>query len=181
MTDRARTDRRLILLRHGKSSWKSDATRDFDRPLSGRGIRDGGSFGAELATRLPTPDLVLCSSARRTRDTLAFLVPSLVDPGCVQFEDGLYHASAEALLTRLRALPDTTDNALLIGHNPGLTELVHLLGGDAAGSLDNLPTFAVAEFALPSRFGELQPGAARLMECFGPRGALIEARLRSRP
>lgn len=168
------TDRTLILLRHGKSSWKSDAARDFDRPLSGRGVRDGGSFGAGLATRLPKPDLVLCSSARRTRDTLAFLIPSLVDPRRVRFEDDLYHASAEALITRLQDLPDGLRCVLLIGHNPGLTDLVHLLAGQGAQGLDNLPTFAVAEFAITSSFGALQPGAARLVDCFGPRGPLAQ-------
>lgn len=167
------SDRTLILLRHGKSSWKTDAARDFDRPLSGRGVRDGSSFGTGLAARLPKPDLVLCSGARRTRDTLAFLIPSLVDPRRVQYEDGLYHISAEALLARLRTLPDATDTVLLIGHNPGLTDLARQLGGDAARSLDNLPTFAVAEFAIATRFAELHSGGARLTNSFGPRGALL--------
>ena len=165
--------RTLMLLRHGKSSWKSDAACDFDRPLGRRGLRDGERFGADLGARLPRPELVLCSSARRTRDTLAFLIPSLIDPQRVAIEDGLYLAEAEALLARLRAVPESITRILLIGHNPGLTDLARLLTDDADRALDNLPTFAVAEFTLVMPFGELKAGGARLKHAFGPRGPLL--------
>lgn len=155
---------RLIVLRHAKSSWKDEFLDDFDRPLSGRGVRDGTRFGARLGERLPVPDRVLCSTARRTRDTLAFLVPGLVDPRRVVFEDELYLAPAEALLERVRqhaGAGEPVDTLLLIGHNPGLTELVNLLVDRETDRLENLPTFGVVVLEAPGGLATLAPGEAR--------------------
>jgi phosphohistidine phosphatase len=132
-------------------------------------VRDGTVFGEHLAGALPRPDFVLCSTARRTRDTLAFLVPDLVDPRRVQFEDGLYEASAAGLLERLRTVPAAAGTVLLIGHNPGLTDLVNLLADDGPGVLDNLPTFACARFALATPFAALAPRGARLVALLRPK------------
>jgi phosphohistidine phosphatase len=157
---------RLIVLRHAKSSWKDEFLDDFDRPLSGRGVRDGTRFGAQLGERLPVPDRVLCSTARRTRDTLAFLVPGLVDPRRVVFEDELYLAPAEALLERVRRHAgddeaERVETLLLIGHNPGLTELVNLLVDRDTDRLENLPTFGVVVLEAPAGLAALGPGDAR--------------------
>ncbi|HSG88539.1 MAG TPA: histidine phosphatase family protein [Pseudomonadales bacterium] len=175
------TQRTLMLLRHGKSSWKDDTVDDFDRPLAGRGKRDGATFGRRLARRLPAPDLVLCSTARRARDTLAFLIPELVDPAVVHYEDGLYLASADALLARLRALTGDPQRVLLVGHNPGLTDLVNLLVDGATPAIANLPTFGVAIFTVTASSGdgpaqaadaawtELAAGKVRLQDLLRPR------------
>jgi phosphohistidine phosphatase len=155
---------RLIVLRHAKSSWKDESLDDFDRPLSGRGVRDGKRFGAQLGERLPAPDRVLCSTARRTRDTLAFLVPGLVDPRRVSFEDELYLAPAETLLERVQRRTgdgDPVETLLLIGHNPGLTELVNLLVDRETDRLENLPTFGVVVLEAPEGLAALGPGKAR--------------------
>ena len=72
------------------------------------------------------PQLVLCSDARRARETLEGVVPGLDTPE-VRFEDGLYAASAESLLERLRSLPDDIEEVLLVGHNPGLRDVLLLL------------------------------------------------------
>ena len=153
---------RLVVLRHGKSSWKDPSLEDFDRPLAGRGVRDGARFGTRLGERLPTPDRVLCSTARRTRDTLAFLVPELVDPRRVCFEDGLYLAPAETLLERIRReASEGAETLLLLGHNPGLTDLVNLLVDRPADRLENLPTFGVVVLEVPGGLASLGPGGAR--------------------
>jgi phosphohistidine phosphatase len=109
---------------------------------------------------------VLCSTARRTRDTLAFLVPGLVDPRRVVFEDELYLATAEALLERVRrhagdGEADRVETLLLIGHNPGLTELVNLLVDRDTDRLENLPTFGVVVLEAPAGLAALGPGDAR--------------------
>ena len=162
--------RTLVLLRHAKSSWRQTGTSDFDRRLSGRGVRDGGSFGKRLADDLASPDLVLCSTARRTRDTLAFLVPGLVDPRRVQYEDALYHASAATLLDRIRSVTDPQVRTLMIvGHNPGLTELADQLATGGRGTIENLPTFGCAQFALGASFAELDHGTARLDALLRPK------------
>ena len=84
----------LSLLRHAKSSWSNPTLPDRDRPLATRGVTDAPLMGKAMAERGIDPELVLCSSARRTRDTLALVLPELrVEPKVV-YEDALYHASA---------------------------------------------------------------------------------------
>lgn len=138
--------RELLILRHAKSSWEDPGQADFDRMLNQRGVDDSRRMGPVYAERLPPPDRVLCSPARRTRDTLACLIPALVDPRTVAYEDALYLAPAETLLDWIRAAPDSCRVLLLVGHNPGLTDLVNLLRRGRQARLDNLPTLALAHF-----------------------------------
>ncbi|MEE4298532.1 MAG: histidine phosphatase family protein [Pseudomonadales bacterium] len=161
----------LLLLRHAKSSWREPALADFERPLSGRGVRDGTRFGPRIARVLPRPDLVLCSPSRRTRDTLAFLIPELVDPRRVRFEDGLYRATASELLRYIRSTPPAVRTLLVLAHNPGLTDLANLLPGGDDDALENLPTFGCVRFALTVPFSELDRGGARLVALLRPKDA----------
>lgn len=117
--------RRLLLLRHAKSSWSEPDLPDRERPLAARGRRAAAALGARLARRRLPIDRVLCSPARRTRETLALLA---LDPAIpVSYSEALYLASARTLLTRLRRLPPRVRSVLVIGHNPGLEHLVHVL------------------------------------------------------
>ena len=132
------------LLRHAKSSWDDGALADHDRPLASRGrkaakrIRD---WAGEHGVR---PQLVLCSTALRARDTLERVLPGLGDPE-VELESGVYHATAETLMERLRRLPSGADSVMLVGHNPGLEDLASEL---APPGPDALPTAALAELRL---------------------------------
>ena len=94
----------LSLLRHAKSSWNNPAMADRDRPLAMRGIADAPLMGRAMTERGIDPDLVLCSSARRTRDTLALVLPELKVEPKVVYEDALYHASAAEMLEMLRGV-----------------------------------------------------------------------------
>jgi phosphohistidine phosphatase len=117
--------RRLLLLRHAKSSWDEPDLTDRERPLAPRGRRDAAALGARLARRRLSIDRVLCSPSRRTRETLALLA---LDPALpVSFAEPLYLASARTLLTRLRRIPPRTRTLLLIGHDPGLEHLARTL------------------------------------------------------
>ena len=137
---------RLVLLRHAKSSWADPDLDDHDRPLKGRGRRAAGIVGTYLRDAGLVPDVVLCSSATRARQTLALL--ALPDATQVYVEDELYGASPNEVLTRLRLVPDEVASVLLVGHNPTLEDLLDLLV-DAGGSLpDRFPTAAVAEVGL---------------------------------
>jgi phosphohistidine phosphatase len=108
----------LILLRHAKSSWNSPMTPDRDRPLAPRGLGDAPLMGKAMAERGIDPELVLCSSARRTRDTLDLVLPELrVEPKIV-YQDALYHASAEEMLDMLHAIEPGANRVMLVGHNP---------------------------------------------------------------
>jgi phosphohistidine phosphatase len=129
----------LALLRHAKSSW-SDATElDRDRPLAARGLADAPLMGKAMAERGIDPELVLCSSARRTRDTLNLVLPELrVEPRVV-YEDALYHASAEQMLEMLRALAPGANRVMLVGHNPEIHSLaLDLVGSGAKNFRDRL-------------------------------------------
>jgi phosphohistidine phosphatase len=112
----------LHLLRHAKSLWKGDAE-DHERPLSRRGRKAARLVGRHLAAAARAPDLILCSSAARTRQTLDLVLAELgARPRCA-VEDELYLAGPEKLLGRIARLAEADRDVLLIGHNPGLHEL----------------------------------------------------------
>src|SRR5215216_6730711 len=120
--------KRLALVRHAKSSWADPDLADHDRPLNARGRRAATLVGQYLHAAGVHPDLVLCSSATRARQTLELLpLARMTD---VLIEDQLYGAGPHELLARLRRIPAAVGSALLIGHNPGLEELARELVGD---------------------------------------------------
>lgn len=120
----------LALLRHAKSSWSDATAFDRERPLAARGLADAPLMGKAMAERGIDPELVLCSSARRTRDTLDLVLPELrVEPKVI-YEDALYHASAEQMLEMLHALQPGATRVMLVGHNPE----IHSLALDLVGS-----------------------------------------------
>ena len=120
----------LALLRHAKSSWSDATALDRDRPLAARGLADAPLMGKAMAERGIDPELVLCSSARRTRDTLNLVLPELRVAPKVVYEDALYHASAEQMLEMLRAVAPGANRVMLVGHNPE----IHCLALDLVGS-----------------------------------------------
>jgi phosphohistidine phosphatase len=108
----------LCLLRHAKSSWSNPALPDHERPLATRGVTDAPLMGKAMAERGIDPELVLCSSARRARDTLDLVLPELrVEPKVV-YDDGLYHPSAAQMLEIVRAIQPGANRVMLVGHNP---------------------------------------------------------------
>jgi phosphohistidine phosphatase len=158
--------RTLYLLRHAKSSWAEPALPDRQRPLAPRGRRDAKRIAKHLVRIEIQPELVLCSSALRTRETLKLVRVALGTTSTVRLEDELYGASAEQLLERIRLVPASTASVMMIGHNPGLQELALLLAEDGA-DLDRLeekfPTAALATLTLPkAAWSQVVPGAAVL-------------------
>jgi phosphohistidine phosphatase len=174
---RART-RRILLLRHAKSSWDDPTLEDRERPLAPRGRRAAKRMARVVAEQLaaeePAP-LVLCSPARRARETLAPLAERLPEGARVRMEAGLYMASAGRLLARLQRLPASARVVLVIGHDPGLHELANALvrpGRTAAHARlrDKLPTGALVSLETRlSRWSALAPGSARLAAFTRPR------------
>jgi len=161
------------LLRHGKSSWKEPLP-DSERPLAPRGLRAAKAMRAYLRQESVRPALVLCSPARRTRETLELIAPALPDVAA-WIEPELYGADARELLVRLRGLPDTAPSVLLVGHNPGLQELaVNLAGGGDAALVarlrEKMPTGALVTLVSPvESWRELRRGAAQLTAYVLPR------------
>jgi phosphohistidine phosphatase len=158
---------RLFVLRHAKSSWNNSNLADHDRPLAPRGARAAEALAAHVATIDPPPALVLCSTARRAQDTLEPVRAQLPDTTTVLIEDELYGASASDLLDRLREVPEDTPSVLVVGHNPGLEDLVGGLGREGDPALisrvhTKFPTGALATLAFPGPWKSLGSGPATL-------------------
>ncbi len=142
----------LLLLRHAKSSWDNPGGRDFDRPLAPRGRRTAPLIGGHLRDRQLLPDLVLCSTARRARETYDLVVPA-VGGSAIQFEQALYLATPATLLRLAKATPATVERLLVVGHNPGLQQFA-----------------ALAIITFPgSGWAEIAPGAGQLESFVVPR------------
>jgi len=165
--------RRLVLLRHAKSSWEQELP-DADRPLSARGRRDAAQAGHWLAEHVGRPDLVLCSTAVRTRQTWARVCeaePDVLGTTPVRFESSIYEAWSDTLLDLLRQLPADVVTVVLVGHGPGLPDLAERLNrvsGD--GPIGKYKTSAIASFAVVGGWDELGPGTAVLTAYEVPRG-----------
>ena len=134
------------LLRHAKSDWDDEALQDRERPLAPRGIKASRQLAQHLKTQHFEVDLVLCSTARRTRETLELLRPAL-GKAEIKFEEDLYGAGADELELRLRRLPKKVAAVLIVGHNPGIEELASLLLPPAAGP-GHFPTGALSSLRL---------------------------------
>ncbi|MEW2621003.1 histidine phosphatase family protein [Streptomyces sp. NPDC048106] len=177
MKERAGTGplRRLVVLRHAKSA-RPEGVSDPRRPLAPRGLRDAPAAGRALAEADLLPDLALCSTAVRARRTWQLASAEWGTPPPVRYEPRLYTADVPALLDVVRETPPAVETLLLVGHNPGLEDLVLALAGDGLDdTLDRLrakfPTSAVAVLAWHGTgWPALAPGAALLTWFRVPRG-----------
>ncbi len=161
-----------MLLRHAKSAWPD--VPDRDRPLAKRGRRDAPVMGRWLRDHGYLPDVVVCSVARRTRQTWELVAPELGGSPSVTFEPRAYAASAQTLLYLARELPGACRAALLIGHNPAIAELATSLteppaeNGAPPSPGIRFPTAAVAVLEFPGDWADLAPGQARLLDFAAP-------------
>lgn len=163
--------RRLLLLRHAKSSWEAPSLPDRDRPLSKRGRSAADRMGRLLRERDLVPDVVVCSSSVRTRETLERLG---LEGAETTLEDRLYGASGEELLARVREAPDVAGSLAVIAHNPGIQELaVELASGDAGSDADRLrakfPTGALAVFEVDRSWSKMGADGATLRSFVVPK------------
>jgi len=121
-------ERRLILLRHAKSSWKSGASGDHDRPLSKRGRRDAPRVAAYLEELGWVPELVVSSTSKRTRQTWQRMERELrIDPSNVHYEEDLYHGGLAEVRASARGWPPNVETVMVIGHNPGWEDALYAL------------------------------------------------------
>ena len=153
----------LCLLRHCKSAWPSGAP-DFDRPLNGRGRDAAGRIGRYLAQQKLAPDVVLCSAATRTRETLDLASLFWTSQPTIIIEPDLYLASERTLLAHIRRIDARHKVALVIGHNPAMQGLaLELAAGARPAELDRLatkyPTGGLAMFDLKGEWSTAAPGA----------------------
>lgn len=157
----------LSILRHAKSSWKDVSTDDHDRPLAGRGRRDIPLMAGQLASLPTLPDLVLCSTALRARDTAVGVMAAAGCDAEIRLQRRLYLAAPATWRTAVAELGSAFGHVLLVGHNPGLEELVAELAGEHC----DFPTAALArvELSLDSWAGFAEGGRGDLAGVWRPR------------
>ena len=147
----------LILLRHGKSDW-SGGEPDHLRPLARRGRRQVPEAGRWLADNVGAIDLAVVSPAERTRETWGLAAAELAVPPPVREDDRVYAGSARSLLGVLRELPGEVATVVLVGHNPGVEDLVASLTGRSV----SMPTSALAVIDLSGPWSAAPNTAAEL-------------------
>jgi phosphohistidine phosphatase len=165
---------RLVVLRHAKADWPAGVA-DHDRPLGRRGVRDSAAVGRWLVDNGNVPDLVWCSTAARTRQTWEHVGSQLGTTCEVNFEDQVYDAGVDDLLAVLRQTPKKTGRVLLVGHNPGVQDLVLMLADRASGDARALaetkfPTSGLAVLDVAGDWADLGQGRADLATFVVPRG-----------
>jgi phosphohistidine phosphatase len=136
--------KRLLLLRHAKSSWKEAGLADFDRPLNGRGKRAAESMGRLLKKEKLQPDLVLSSPANRARETIRIVLESARMPVEVRYDQHLYLAGIDTLAEIVSEIEPDRESVMLVGHNPGMEEFLSLL----IGATQLMPTGTLANIKL---------------------------------
>jgi phosphohistidine phosphatase len=169
------------VLRHAKSSWDDPMLEDHDRPLAPRGVEAVRRLSEHIRKSGIRPDQILCSSARRTQQTME----AVSDAGETLVERGLYEAVCGSLIERLRQVPTGAESVMLIGHNPAMQMLVlRLTGangaeyangtkeppeGDIAEVQRKFPTGALATLEFDCEWADLGPGRAELVRYVRPK------------
>lgn len=165
--------RRLIVFRHAKAD--RGAMPDHERPLTGRGRRDALAAGRWLADGGFRPDLTVCSSAARARETWALAAVELGEPVPTSYERALYEAEVDDLVRIVRDTADEVRTLLLVGHNPGFQDLVLDLAGDGeegtlAAARTDFGTAAIAVVAMPVKWHDVAFGQGTLTQFTVARG-----------
>jgi phosphohistidine phosphatase len=145
--------RQLILIRHAKSSWSDPTLNDFDRPLNKRGKRDAPFMAKLLFKKNIRPDLIISSPAKRTKLTaLEFAEQFGIKNENILWDDNLYLASYSTLIKKLKQLDNNINTVLIVGHNPGLTDLHNFLCKE---EIDNIPTCGAVSLKTDKNWSEI--------------------------
>lgn len=157
--------KQLYLLRHAKSSWDDLELDDFDRPLNGRGKKAAPLMGKVIKEKRLKPDLIISSPSKRTKQTIKLVLEASELGNEVEFEDRIYEASSEQLLTVLKE-QKKVDSILMVGHNPGMENLLTKLTGEQ----EHFPTAALAAIDLNiEKWNAIAGGAGEMRWIVRPR------------
>lgn len=164
--------RQLLILRHAKSAWDTDAPTDFERPLSKRGQKDAPRMGRWLCQQGLFPDYVVSSPAERAKTTTLMVCKEMnFETQRVEWEPRIYEAPTGLLLDILGDCPSSAQRVLLVGHNPGLEALLLYLDPQISVPGDGklLPTATLAHVQMPGDWVGLGPGSGHLLSITRPR------------
>ncbi len=141
--------KRLVLIRHAKSSWANPLQSDFDRPLNERGLHDAPMMGERLKKGGIIPDLIIASTAKRAAKTATCIAARLAYPeGKIDWREDLYHCIPSVFEEIIRDVDEAVSTLFIVAHNPGISEFAALL--DATHTVHHMPTCATAGFELQS-------------------------------
>ena len=132
--------KKIIIVRHAKSSWEHPGLKDIERPLNDRGLRDAPAMGGRLKDLGIRPDLLIASPARRTWHTAQFFAEATLYNGEIQSVPQLYVARPEDILELIQGLDNNLEEVLIFGHNPTITDLVNLF---SESYISNVPTCGI--------------------------------------
>ncbi|MDT0344885.1 SixA phosphatase family protein [Streptomyces litchfieldiae] len=164
--------RRIVLLRHAKADWPQVS--DHDRPLAERGRKDAPVAGRWLAGAGFTPELTLCSTATRARETWKLFAGELPKRPRTVYDERLYDASLGELIAVINGTDDEVRDLMLVGHNPGVHALAEALAGEADGDTrarmnrGGFPTSSLAVLSLTGGWKSVEHGTARLVAYWTP-------------
>ena len=158
--------RRLLVVRHAKSAWPAGVP-DRLRPLGPRGLRDAPRMGQRIRELVGTVDVVVVSPTQRTQETWALINEELAHTGDVVTDPRVYDAWGAHMLDLVRDLPPDAHTVMILGHEPGVSELVLSLAGSSHDRLRDLvatkfPTCAVALLSAARPWADFAPGCAQL-------------------
>lgn len=143
----------LYLARHAKSFWGDQSLRDFDRPLNKRGKRDAPFMGEVLREKKIEVNLIICSPAKRTKKTAIEIANKIgYQEKRILFDEKLYEASPNTILTILNKIDDKFESVMIFGHNPGLTLLNNHISNQY---LDNIPTCGIVALQSDKKWSEI--------------------------
>ena len=156
----------LYLLRHAKSSWADTGIPDFERPLNGRGQKTAPFVGNLMKERALIPKLIICSPAKRARETANLVCLAAGFDTTIKFEPQIYEATVGTLVSIAAEIDNSFDSTLLIGHNPGFEGLVYCLTGEIAP----MPTAALAVIELAiENWADIAGYGGRLVQVIRPK------------
>ena len=168
--------KRLTLLRHAKSGWDDPVSRDFDRPLNAKGKRAARAIGQYLRDHDLHFDRITGSPAVRVVETLEEMAAALGETIAPAWDKRVYLASGVTLLDVIHDTPDDIASLMLVGHNPGLEDLVLMLVPDRAGDEardqveEKFPTASIAEILFDTdHWADIKPGSGSLVRFVRPR------------
>ncbi|MBQ15008.1 MAG: histidine phosphatase family protein [Gammaproteobacteria bacterium] len=153
----------LFILRHAKSSWDDPGLRDFERPLSDRGLLDAPVMGCRFLGREKSTDCIISSPAVRAKSTAKLFAEAIGFPAAdLASNPELYFAGAPMFLKATSLLDESFDSAILVGHNPAITEFVNSMAGT---DIENVPTCGLVELSLPiENWSEVELDSATLVD-----------------
>lgn len=165
---------RLLILRHGKTELVSETGRDFDRKLVDRGKRNCIDVARYIKGHLSVPELVLCSPAARAAETKDWVIAEWETTPVVIEDERIYNASGEMLFDVLSDHAGPYETVMIVGHNPGMILLAHLLMGEdgnfAGKDINDYPTTTLADMLFDvDNFASLQPESGKLLSLIRPR------------